>query len=63
MLSINFIRKNPKLVKKGCQSKNLPAKLVDQLLSVDKQRKELIGKIEKLRTKAKKLKAGRLKNN
>jgi len=39
MLDIKFIRKNPKKVKEGAKNKGVKVN-VDQLLEVDKQRRE-----------------------
>jgi len=49
MLDINFIIKNPDKVKEACKNKQLDPSVVDRLLRVDKQRKQLIIDIEKLR--------------
>jgi seryl-tRNA synthetase len=51
MLDLNFIRQNPDLVKKGISSKQSDPKLVDQLLGLDKKRRDLIGEVEDLRAK------------
>ena len=53
MLSIDFIRQNKELVKKEAAEKQLDAKVVDQLLAIDKERRELIQKIEVLRQQRK----------
>lgn len=55
MLDINFICQNSSLVKKGCRNKGVDEKIVDVLLKVDKQRRELIKKIEDLRARRNKL--------
>ncbi len=55
MLDINFIRENPEKVRKGVKDKGYNPKLVDQVLEVDKKRRQLIGKIEKLRAERNKL--------
>lgn len=49
MLDINFITKNSDKVKKACVDKNLDPSVVDRLLSVVGQRKQLIVDTEKLR--------------
>ena len=53
MLSIDFIRQNKELVKKEAAEKQLDPKVVDQLLAVDEERRELIQKIETLRQQRK----------
>jgi seryl-tRNA synthetase len=52
MLSIQFIRENPELVKTACLNKNLDPKVIDDLLIIDKQRLELLPKIEDLKAEA-----------
>lgn len=49
MLDINFIRENPEKVKNGVVSKGYPALLIDQVLQLDKTRRELIQEIDLLR--------------
>ena len=49
MLDINIIRQNPEKIKKSTQEKGVDQQLVDQLLEVDKKRRELINQIEKLK--------------
>ena len=56
MLDINFIRENPEKVRDVAKKKKLDPKVVDKLLAVDKKRRELIGKVEKLRAERNKLK-------
>ena len=51
MLDIQFIRDNPEKVKKGVSAKQLDSKLVDEILSLDKKRRELLVEIEELRAK------------
>ena len=51
MLDIQFIRDNPEKVKKGVSAKQLDPKLVDEVLSLDKKRRELLVEIEELRAK------------
>ena len=53
MLSIDFIRQNKELVKKEAVEKQLDPKVVDQLLAIDEERRELIQKIEVLRQQRK----------
>lgn len=55
MLDIQFIRNNPKLIKKSCRDKQVDEKIVDQLLKVDDERRRLIKKIEDLRAEKNKL--------
>ena len=49
MLSIDFIRQNPKVVKKAFVDKQLDPKVVERLLAADIKRRQLLQKIEKLR--------------
>jgi len=49
MLDIQYIRENAKDVRRAVTSKNLNPKVVDNLLDVDKQRRELITQVEALR--------------
>jgi len=42
MLDINYIRDNPDVIKKACKDKQLDPAVVDDLLSVDLRRRELI---------------------
>ena len=48
MLDINFIRENPQKVKEACKNKNVDID-VDKVLDLDKQRREIIVEIEKLK--------------
>jgi len=50
MLDINFIRENPKKVKKGCAKKQIKVD-IDKLLDFDEKRRSLLQKVEKLRAK------------
>jgi len=50
MLDIKFIRENSDLVKAGLASKNEFNK-VDELLDIDKKRRELITKTEELKSR------------
>ncbi|NPA13416.1 MAG: serine--tRNA ligase [Aquificae bacterium] len=56
MLDIKLIRANPEEVKKrlATRDKNLPA-LIDKLLEIDQQRRELIKQVEQLQAQRKKL--------
>jgi len=49
MLDIQFIRDNPDKVKKSTENKNCDVKIVDEVLRLDKKRRELLQKIEALR--------------
>ena len=51
MLDINLIRDNPEKVKKGVVAKQVDQKLVDEVLELDKKRRDLIKKTEELRQK------------
>jgi seryl-tRNA synthetase len=55
MLDINFVRENSQLVKKGTKDKGYDPKIVDRVLKVDGTRRDLIGKIENLRSERNKL--------
>lgn len=55
MLDINLVRENPEKIKKGIEAKGYNVKLVDDVLEVDKQRRELIGEIEVLRAERNKI--------
>jgi len=55
MLDINFIKENQEKVKKGTKDKGYDPKLIDQVLVVDKKRRDLIGQTESLRAKRNKL--------
>ena len=50
MLDIKFIRENPELVKKGIESKNENGR-VDEVLQLDKQRREILVVSEELKAK------------
>jgi seryl-tRNA synthetase len=49
MLDIQFIRDHPDQVKQSTKNKGYDPKIVDEVLALDRQRRELIGKIENLR--------------
>ncbi|MBU0572464.1 serine--tRNA ligase [Patescibacteria group bacterium] len=49
MIDINYIRENPEKVKKGIEAKQLDPKRVDEVLELDKKRRELLSEIETLR--------------
>jgi len=50
MLDLKFIRENPELVKQGIKNKNETDR-VDELLELDKQRRDLITHTEELKAK------------
>jgi seryl-tRNA synthetase len=50
MLDIKFIRENPELVRRGIENKNEKNK-IDELLELDKQRRDIITKSEELKAK------------
>src|SRR4030066_1444414 len=50
MLDLKFIRENPELVKKGIESKNERSR-VDEILHLDKQRREILVVSEELKAK------------
>ncbi len=49
MIDINYIRENPEKIKKGIKAKQFDPKLVDEVLELDKKRRELLNKTETLR--------------
>ncbi len=49
MLDINFIRQNPKIVKKGCRDKQSDVD-IDLLLEIDKKRREALQALEDMRS-------------
>jgi len=55
MLDIQFIRDNPDKVKKATKDKGLNPKVVERVLELDKQRRELLSQVEELRAKRNKL--------
>ncbi len=57
MLDIQFIRENKKLVKEAAQNKGVPDR-VDELLKVDEKRRDLIQKVQDLRTERNQLNQG-----
>lgn len=52
MLDIQFIRENVEVVKTACLNKNLDEKIIDQLITVDEQRRDILVKVEKLRAES-----------
>jgi len=55
MLDLNFIKENPSKVKEAIKKKGYNVELVDQFLTIDEKRRDLIGKIEVLRAARNKL--------
>ena len=55
MLDIKFIRENPEVVKAGAQKKQMDPSVVDQLLLIDEKRRDLITRIEELRSRRNKI--------
>ncbi len=55
MLDIQFIRDNPKEVKKGVAAKQFDPKLVDKVLELDKKRRDLVAKVDELRSQRNRL--------
>ncbi len=51
MLDLQYIRENPERIKTACKNKNLNPKVVDNLLKVDLDRRDLISQVELLRAK------------
>ncbi len=49
MLDLKFIRQHPDQVKQACQHKNLDPQVVDELLNLDKQHRQLLQQVEDLR--------------
>lgn len=49
MLDITFIRENAELVEEACKNKQLDSSIVEQLLAVDKKRRELQVQVDELR--------------
>jgi len=55
MLDVQFIRDNPDQLKQAIQNKQLDSSVVDELLSLDSQRRELIPQIEEIRRQSNEL--------
>jgi seryl-tRNA synthetase len=49
MLDIKLIRENPEKVKEGLKKKRADLSLVDDVLTLDKKRRDLLGEVEKLK--------------
>lgn len=52
MLDINYIRQNKDQVKEACVNKNLDSSIIDQLLAVDEERRNLQKEMDLLRSEA-----------
>src|SRR5947208_786677 len=61
MLSLNFIREHPDLVKEGARKKGEPAP-VDEILQLDQQRRELVTRLEQLKAEQNRRSAAMAKN-
>lgn len=61
MLSLSFIREHPDLVKEGARKKGEPAP-VDEILRLDRERRELLTKIEQLKAEQKRRSAAMAKS-
>jgi len=59
MLDINFIRQNPDKMKETCRVKNIDLN-IDEILKLDKERRELIKKTDSLRAEQNKIKKGEI---
>ena len=55
MLDIQLIRDNPDKIKKATEAKGVEPKIVDQVLELDKKRRELLQQIEEIRARKNKL--------
>src|SRR3990167_8859804 len=49
MLDLQFIRDQAQMVRTACEQKQLSPGLVDELLAVDQQRRQLLAQVEDLR--------------
>jgi seryl-tRNA synthetase len=56
MLDIKFIREHADEVKDAAKKKNLDPKVIDEVLDVDKRRREIMTKLESIRAEQKKTK-------
>jgi seryl-tRNA synthetase len=54
MLDIKFIRDNADIVRDAAAKKNIDPQLIDELLGVDKRRREVMAKLESIRAEQKK---------
>ncbi|MEI6690293.1 MAG: serine--tRNA ligase [bacterium] len=55
MLDIQYIRDNAEIIKKATKAKGFDAAVIDDLLNVDKNRRQLIGQVEAIRAERNKL--------
>ena len=55
MLDIKLIRENPEEVKAGIAKKNVDGKIVDEIIKIDKNRRDIIGEVEKLKAESNKV--------
>ena len=65
MLDIKRIRENPDTIRDGLQARGVGTAGLDDVLALDKQRRELLGKVESLKEKRNKVskEVGRLRKN
>jgi seryl-tRNA synthetase len=61
MLSLSFIREHPELVKEGARKKGEPAP-VDEILTLDRERRELLTQVEQLKAEQKRRSAAMAKS-
>ena len=61
MLSLNFIREHPDAVRQGAYVKGEPVPL-DEILKLDRERRDLLGELERLRSEQKQQSAGMAKS-
>jgi len=62
MIDINFIRENPQKVKDACKNKNVDVS-IDQVLELDKKKREIITQMEALKAQQNKISRGGKDNN
>jgi seryl-tRNA synthetase len=53
MLDIRLIREQPDLVRRACRDKNCPEDLVERILTLDGERRELVHQVDELKHRAK----------
>ena len=49
MLAVSFVRENPDLVRNGLELRNEPQDLLDEVLELDRRRRQTLGRLEDLR--------------
>lgn len=49
MLAVSFVRENPDLVRRGLELRNEPEDLLDEVLELDRRRRQTLGRLEDLR--------------